>query len=227
MAVLAVVGCASDGASREDGPAPQAASSAPKRTDGGRWVERWGEGTLLTSSWKTGTATSDTQLARAEQIAGETLESIKRYASVAAAERDGYHQMDDIHWIHRGSMLDGSTLDTSKPEGLLYVDDPASGQKALVAAMFVAPAGTHGEQFGGPSTVWHYHDYPNRICLELGMVPVGEPDAEGRCAVGDSLDRSPEMIHVWIDHPGGRFAHEMAAETGQTGSTPPHHSHPS
>lgn len=191
----------------------------PIGTEDHRQLYRYGDGTMLISRWPLDATPTDQQRADADLLTAETIEGIARFRDVAAAEADGYAQLDDVHWLKLDLMTDERTLDPLAPEGLMYADDPASGQKVLVAALFIAPAGVHGPQFGGPETVWHFHDYPGGTCLQEGVVPIAPPSADGTCARGTLGTRSPEMIHVWISNEHGRFDHDMSASQATIDAT--------
>src|SRR5205814_9476288 len=68
-----------------------------------------------------------------------------------------------------------------------------------------------GPQPGGSLANWHFHPWNGRgYCAERGILPVSRPDNRGRCAQGEHVTRSAEMLHVWfIDHPLGPFADAM------------------
>jgi len=63
-----------------------------------------------------------------------------------------------------------------------------------------------GPKLGGPGAEWHYHPYDDVRCAIKGLWTVSKADANGQCAEGIPVTRTPEMLHVWfIDHPLGRF----------------------
>lgn len=112
---------------------------------------------------------------------------------------------------------DGFVVKPDRPDGLMFATD---GEKSVLAgAVFLAPVCTHGPQIAGPLTVWHTH--PGITCYD-GTAPVGAPlgfrpgkpaTEPLRCAVGELLETSPEMLHVWFDAPDLRstFATAMSA----------------
>lgn len=150
---------------------------------------------------------ADEFLARCARAAQE-----KGWYDFEKARADGYELVfeDRTHFANRAFLFDDTVLDPERPEILMYAT--SRKERRLVAFMFYArSAGEHGPQIGGPLTVWHYHTWPRRVCLERGLLPVGHPDERGLCVVGEPADRSPEMVHAWlIDHPEGRFATTMA-----------------
>ena len=77
--------------------------------------------------------------------------------------------------------------------------------------MFFARTRTeHGEQIGGPLTIWHYHTWRRPQCAVEEMIPRGWANADASCEEGVAKYRSGEMLHVWlIDRPTGPFSTEM------------------
>ena len=126
------------------------------------------------------------------------------------ASADGYERLlwDPIHYVNEEYIFDDHILDPERPEYLMYYH--TSQGKKLVAFMFVTrkPLDT-GPQIGGSLTQWHYHRWSNFRCLLEGVLTVSFAKA-GKCEVGVSTKRSPEMLHVWLlDTPFGRFGHQM------------------
>ncbi len=178
--------------------------------DGDVLLYRLGEGTLLVSKWNLHERSTDDEHAEAQRVLDLTSRSIVRdWTDVAAAEAAGYSQVDDLHWLRLESMLDQKTVNPNDPEGLMYIRDPDTGELLLLAALYIAPGHEHGPQFGGPETVWHYHDYEPPMCMRAAIVPIGLP-SDGKCPSDSEIDdRSPEMIHVWLANPAGSFDHNM------------------
>ena len=121
---------------------------------------------------------------------------------------------DNRHHRNDEYVLDGIQLDPERPEYLMYYPDPnREGEQALTGFMFLADGPeSRGHQFAGPLAVWHYHKYTNARCWAgRGLLSTGMIDDEGKCPTGGvSLNRSPEMVHVWlIDHPRGPFSTGM------------------
>ena len=117
---------------------------------------------------------------------------------------------DKTHYAKAEHFFDDRVLDPERPEVLMYYNT-ARGRKLAGAMYYVGSRHDRGPQLGGPLTVWHYHRWwKTRPCLVKGLLPVGLPDADGRCVRGTPEAKSPEMIHVWlIEHPQGRFSSNM------------------
>jgi len=117
---------------------------------------------------------------------------------------------DPRHYRNIEYLLDGMVLDPDRPEYLMYYPTVA-GTMELVGFMFMTNNRTQwGPQIGGPLTIWHYHIWTNKQCVDRDVISLGfvEPDEECERGVGDH--RSLEMMHVWlIDHPDGPFATPM------------------
>ena len=151
----------------------------------------------------------------AEDLVERSYESAERngWFDEANGRADGYAPMYDslTHFVNEEYVLDGAALDPERPEFLMYYSTPM-GTK-LVGYMFLANEPlARGPQTGGPLTVWHHHVFSRDYCFLRGLIPVGEPE-NGECARGIALQRSPEMIHVWLlDHPAGRFASQMSID---------------
>lgn len=140
----------------------------------------------------------------------------------AAAERNGWYEFqkavedgyelifaDHQHYVNEEYLLDEHVLDPDRPEFLMYYETPRGPKFA--GFMFMVPGpDERGPQIGGPETVWHYHLWPQPVCLYEDMYPVGLTQADGTCAEGTVGRKSPEMMHVWtIDHPDGPFSTGM------------------
>ena len=153
------------------------------------------------------------QRRRAEAFIKQCMESARRHGwfEFAKAVKDGYTLMyaDMVHYVNMEYALDDRQLDPDRPEFLFFTDTPAG--KRLVAFMFLALGPEdHGQQIGGPLTVWHFHSWSLPICLRNRRVAVADTDAKGRCADGVPTLRSPEMLHVWmVNRPEGPFATAM------------------
>ena len=85
------------------------------------------------------------------------------------------------------------------------------GKDYLAGIMYFARTRTeHGEQIGGPLTIWHYHTWRRPQCAIKEMIPRGWASPDGSCKEGVAKYRSGEMLHVWlIDRPAGPFSTEM------------------
>ena len=77
------------------------------------------------------------------------------------AEAAGYIIRDDgltrfLHSPNRVAHLDGSVLDPSAPESIIYARTDG-GKLVLVGALFKRERGWEGPDLGGSITQWHYH----------------------------------------------------------------------
>jgi hypothetical protein len=153
------------------------------------------------------------QQAVADEFASKTLSAIARYRDAKTAIADGYRPVagDLYHYLKRSYLDDGRLADPSHVESLVY--EPTPSGPVLAGAMYLAPGETHGPEVGGPATAWHYHAYQPAFCIVSSGFPVARPDAHGHCAVGAVAHRSPEMLHVWVWNPKGRFDSEMFIPT--------------
>ncbi len=128
------------------------------------------------------------------------------------AKADGFVSMTKApgHYPNREFLFDDRILDPDRPEYLMYRDTPR-GKLLMGYMFFTREAEESGPQPGGPLFMWHSHPWgPDGRCLERGILPVGMPDENGKCATGTLAMRSPEMLHVWfVDHPLGPFAAAM------------------
>lgn len=128
----------------------------------------------------------------------------------ARATADGFKLKvsDKTHYNNIDNLFDDRVLDPDHPEYLMFYDTPKG--KVLAGFMFVPRSATEeGPQIGGNLTRWHYHTWPQPICLVKGILDMGDV-VDGKCAAGSPAHRSPEMMHVWLlDHPHGRFATAM------------------
>lgn len=129
--------------------------------------------------------------------------------TVESAEEEGYVKWDNIHWIHPDRLLEEGTLNTNKPESLVFQDGE------LVGVMYLQNKLTdRGEQFAGPLTMWHYHPLPlaeEPVCMGEQITQQSSADVHYPCREGaERRKRSPEMIHVWLKkHPKGQYATRM------------------
>jgi len=142
--------------------------------------------------------------------------------SRAAAERHGWLDFknavdagyelifaDHQHYVHRDYLLDDRVLDPDRPEFVMYYETPRGPKLAGFMYMVDRPD-ARGPQIGGPLTLWHYHVWPQPVCLFERRYPIGLPDAAGQCAAGAPGGKSPEMMHVWfVEHPEGPFSTSM------------------
>jgi hypothetical protein len=154
------------------------------------------------------------QRRQAEALIERSRESAARHGwfEYESAVKDGFTQLplDDIHYVNAAYALDDVQLDPDRPEFLLFMDTPAG--KRLAAFMFLTRGpDDHGEQVGGPLTIWHYHAWSKPVCLVERRIVAALADTYGRCTTGVPVNRSPEMMHVWLlkSAPGGPFSTSM------------------
>jgi hypothetical protein len=118
----------------------------------------------------------------------------------------------ETHYAKNEYVLDDAILDPERPEFLMYYI--SQGVKVLAGFMFlVREPLEQGPQSGGSETLWHFHRWSSPQCLFKNLLPVAMPDENGKCTEGTKIQRSPEMLHIWLlDHPGGRFASDMSLD---------------
>jgi hypothetical protein len=129
----------------------------------------------------------------------------------------GRHGTEKLHYKNDAYLLDDRLLDPDHPEYLMYAGP--DGARELVAFMFMARTRTEwGPQIGGSLTVWHFHVFArNRMqCIIKGMIPRGFVDDPRDCRDGIVVNRTPEMMHVWlIPRPEGPFATKMVLDESE------------
>ena len=115
-------------------------------------------------------------------------------------------RVNGTHFPNLKNMFDGVIMDPERPEWLIYYDNPDGGKMLMGFMFFTNKLLDQGPTPAGPLAQWHYHPYVDPRCAVQEIWTVSRPDAEGRCAEGVPVSRTPEMFHVWfIDHPLGRF----------------------
>jgi hypothetical protein len=165
--------------------------------------------------------------AEAEELVTVSLQTLPRFADIPSIEAMGYRSIGDAdtgyeHFMNWRLINDGRVLDPDYPESLVFVVDPATGDKQLGAAMYMANAEDTLEtvpDLGGGLVQWHIH---NDLCFS------GETNA-WRVA-GDTAPPPEEcrpgtfrlsqvlvpMVHVWIiPHECGPFAALEGTGAGQ------------
>jgi hypothetical protein len=129
----------------------------------------------------------------------------------------GYHSIGDAgtgfeHFVNWELISDGRMLDPEYPESLVFSVDPATGERTLSAAMFMANADDTLDTvpgLGGALVQWHVHDDlcfegPENAWLVAGAIPPGMDCPPGTSRLSQS---SVPMVHVWIvPHRCGPFA---------------------
>lgn len=150
------------------------------------------------------------QQAMAENIVAVTVMRLGQWSDPAVAEAAGFRSIGDggtgvEHFVHAGFRADGIFFDPDRPESLVY--DTTSGERRLVAAMYMVDEGTALEDvpdYGGALMQWHIHD---NLCYNAEGKVRGLTDSEGNCAPGLVKPVPTPMIHVWIEpHRCGPFA---------------------
>jgi hypothetical protein len=160
---------------------------------------------------------SEVEVAQAEALVTETLQTLPQFADPWAIVAMGYHSIGDSssgyeHFVNWGLISDGRVLDPDYPESLVFQVDPTTGERTLSAAMFMANPGTTLDsvpELGGALVQWHVHDdlcyygQPNA----WRVAEVVEPGQECRPGTFRLSEISVPMVHVWIvPHPCGPFA---------------------
>ncbi|HUF99019.1 MAG TPA: hypothetical protein VMM60_12895 [Ilumatobacter sp.] len=167
------------------------------------------------------------QLARAEQLAADTLRDLPAFADVSTVSALGYRSIGDSstgfeHYINVGYIADEKFLDPTAPESLVYqVDGDA---RTLVSAMFIAKNMPMDDpalvDIGGPLMEWHVH-----LNLCWGLNEAGEAvvksvleNLDDACPAGTvNAGGENPMVHVWIaPHDCGPFAALEGHGAGQT-----------
>ena len=77
--------------------------------------------------------------------------------------------------------------------------DTTSGERRLVAAMYMLERGTPLEDapnLGGNLMQWHIH---NNLCYTPSGQVVGITDGNGECPPGLILPVPTPMVHVWLE----------------------------
>jgi hypothetical protein len=178
----------------------------------GRWRTTYGD-LVEVSAFAPGTEADAGQRQSADRFVAAVAQAAARFGSLADAQALGYIQhpgLDAYHWVNIGFTNDGAVLDPTRPEFVMF--DPDTGQ--FLGVMFLAPPDTTGPQFGGPLTVWHYHDNTQigEPCFDGSLPLPGAFDADaGSCTTGTYRATSPEMLHVWLlAKVANPFASDMA-----------------
>jgi hypothetical protein len=184
-----------------DGPANTPVEPLPDPVLGpdGLWRTTIGD-SILVSAYPPGAEPTEADRQRARAFAEQVRLASARFSTLEAANAMGYRRhpgLDDFHLVNEAYTTDGAVLDPTRPEFVMF--DPDTGQ--FLGVMFFAPDWQPGPQFGGPLTVWHYHDNTqiDLLCFD-GLLPVaGAWDSGTRtCTAGTYRPISPEMLHVWL-----------------------------
>jgi hypothetical protein len=145
------------------------------------------------------------QIAAAVKLVKTTNEAVARFRDINVAIKDGYFPITDpryavVHYINPKFMNSSDMLNPNAVQSLVYATVP-SGQKVLVAAMYIAPFDKDGSMPGGCLTQWHKH---TNLCMSLAFHVY---DGFAPCPNGSVLMVTPFMLHVWqVPVPGGALA---------------------
>jgi hypothetical protein len=157
------------------------------------------------------------EVAEAETMVTESLQKLPRFADISTIVAMGYRTINDAetgfeHFVNWKLASDGRVLDPDYPEALVFKVDPATGEKTLSAAMFMANPGDSLDtvpDLGGALVQWHIHD---DLCFAgtpyaWRVADVTEPGADCRPGTFRLRQSSVPMVHVWIiPHRCGPFA---------------------
>jgi hypothetical protein len=123
----------------------------------------------------------------AADLVAEVRATLAAFPTSADAEAAGYRppRPDRApggvqHYLNRDSALDGTVLDPSRPDGLVYYT--GGGDPALLGAFFIAPRGAEAPSPAPDLVTWHTHDSD---CAQF-FVTATEPCTASR-----------RMLHVW------------------------------
>ncbi len=145
------------------------------------------------------------QEVNAARIVQETTAAVQKYQDVNVAIKDGYTPITDpsypvVHYVNAAYMQSQYLLDPNHIQSLVYATIP-SGQKVLVAAMYLTPYFVAGPMPGGCLTQWHMH---SNLCMSD---TTGTYNGFAPCGPGTTLLPTPWMFHVWqAPVPGGPLA---------------------
>ncbi len=142
------------------------------------------------------------QQAWAENVVGATLLLLPQWSDPEYALANGFHSIGDgftgtEHFINDENIDDPSIFDPAKPESLVW--DTTSGERRLVAAMYMLERGTPLEDapnLGGNLMQWHIH---NNLCYTPSGQVVGITNGDGECPPGLILPEPTPMVHVWLE----------------------------
>ncbi len=142
------------------------------------------------------------QQAWAENVVGATLLLLPQWSDPEYALAHGFQSIGDgltgiEHFINDENIDDPAIFDPARPESLVW--DTTSGERRLVAAMYMLERGTPLEDapnLGGNLMQWHIH---NNLCYTPSGQVVGITDGNGECPPGLILPVPTPMVHVWLE----------------------------
>jgi hypothetical protein len=199
-----------DGTESDDGHAHESAVVPPKPYDPTQPIDLGGV-----------PGVTPEQQARAENLIAVTLARLPQWADYKVAEAAGFKSIGDAltgdeHFINTANFTDAHILDPDHPESLVYKPNMRTGEKTLVAAMYMLnPDQTLDDvpDIGGKLTQWHIH---NNLCFTAGGQVAGLTSGDGSCRPPLVKGSQAPMIHVWITpHPCGPFAALEGVGAGQ------------
>jgi hypothetical protein len=165
--------------------------------------------------------------AEAEELVTISLRRLPQFADIPTIEAMGYRSVGDAdtgfeHFMNWPLIDDGRVLDPDYPESVVFIVDPATGDKQLAAAMYMANTGDTLETApatGGELVQWHIH---NDLCFtgETNAWRLSDESAPPPDECPPSTFRLSQvlvpMVHVWIvPHECGPFAALEGTGAGQ------------
>ena len=133
---------------------------------------------------------------------GATLLLLPQWSDPEYALANGFHSIGDgftgtEHFINDEFLNDDVIFDPARPESLVW--DTSSGERRLVAAMYMLREGTpmaEAPNLGGALMQWHIH---NNLCYTPAGQVVGITNGDGECPPGLVLPPTTPMVHVWLE----------------------------
>lgn len=144
-------------------------------------------------------AATPQQRAAARKLLADTIAATLAYRDADAAEAAGYKFVikDKAlvqHIPNPAYNRDGKILDPQRPESLLYIKNPNTGELALVGVVYRMPRPSMtGPKPGGPITSWHTH----AKCVDPDG-SASRPASRGTCPAGMEKRTGVERMHVWF-----------------------------
>lgn len=173
---------------------------------------------------------TEEQQTASEDLLRRTIEVVpKKWPTyddaIAAGYRpDGTGSVGAYHVFHWDWINDGREFDENYPESLVYMDNPYTGEREIVNAMYMlegdATIDNSTSVFGD---IAQLHSHPN-FCWQFdaekneGLFMPSFGDGRATCtAPATNVDTA--MVHVWVrPNPCGAFAELTGVQAGQTKS---------
>ena len=157
------------------------------------------------------------QQAEAEELVTITLEKLPQFADIPTIEAMGYRSIGDAgtgneHFMNWDLIDDDRVLDPDYPESLVFDVDRETGQKTLVAAMFMRTPTTRSTPCPRSAATWSSGTSTTTSAYAgetnaWRVADVAPPDEECRPGTFRLSEDPVPMVHVWIlPHPCGPFA---------------------